>query len=382
MKLVVSRAVLAPALTFCAGIVAGKIQIPIIGNVALSAEGRRLSIRATDLSMEVSVSVPAEIEIPGETTIPAKLFRSIVSGLPEGDISLEAGAEKTGRTAVTIKAGRSKAALPSLPITDFPVFAALAERGEIVRWRMPGSVFAEALATVGYAGSVNNAHFYLQGVFLHVVAGRLIAVATNGHQLARWSTAAPAGTAGIEDAKGIIIPNEATAELIRLASDAEGDIEIATDHARLRVSTQDAAIVTKLIDATYPDYARVIPRDQPIRFDVDRGDLAAAVGRIKTLADPKKRGVRLTLTGGELQLAYFAPETADAEEAVSASPDAPDADGLVGLSVDYLVAALAAMPSETVGFAMDNPSAPVVLTPVALPEAAPDRLVVIVPLKI
>ena len=117
MKVTIERANLLKALNHVHRVVERRNTIPILANVLLRAEGAELSLKATDLDMEIVDRVPAAVEQPGAATVPAHMLYDIVRKLPDGaEIALDTS---TGTT-MALKAGRARFALQMLPEADFP----------------------------------------------------------------------------------------------------------------------------------------------------------------------------------------------------------------------------------------------------------------------
>src|SRR6201989_695265 len=122
MKVTVERAQLLKSLGHVHRVVERRNTIPILGNVLIRAESSRLSLKATDLDLEVTETLAAETATGGSTTVPAHMFYDIVRKLPDGSqIVLEADGD---RAVLAIRAGRSRFTLQTLPENDFPDLAA------------------------------------------------------------------------------------------------------------------------------------------------------------------------------------------------------------------------------------------------------------------
>ena len=122
MKVTVERAELLKSLGHVHRVVERRNTIPILANVLIRAEKSALSLKATDLDLEVIESISAEVAPAGSTTVPAHMFYDIVRKLPEGSqVVLESSSD---RAVLAIRAGRSRFTLQTLPESDFPDLAA------------------------------------------------------------------------------------------------------------------------------------------------------------------------------------------------------------------------------------------------------------------
>src|SRR5215471_296460 len=208
MKVTVERAALLKSLGHVHRVVERRNTIPILANVLVKADRSKLAFKATDLDLEESETIPAEVGQGGATTVPAHMFYEIVRKLPEGaQIVLEASGD---RAVMSIRAGRSRFTLQTLPDADFPDLAA----GELShKFALGAADLKRLIEKTQFAISNEETRYYLNGIYLHAVdTGKglaLRAVATDGHRLAQFELGAPAGAAGMP---GVIVPRKTVGE--------------------------------------------------------------------------------------------------------------------------------------------------------------------------
>ena len=310
MKISIERGTLLKAVAQAQSVVERRNTIPILANVLIEAEGETVSFRATDLDIEVLDRAPAQVEQPGATTVSAVLLPAIVRKLPDGALVQLADDPRTGR--LTVAAGRSTFALATLPREDFPVMASTeyssnfsAKAGDLKR------LFEKSR----FAISTEETRYYLNGVYMHVADGEegrvLRCVATDGHRLARIDAALPEGAA---EMPGVIVPRKTVGELRKLLEDDDMDIAVSVSETKLRFATPDITLTSKVIDGTFPDYARVIPAGNTRRLEVDATEFARAVDRVATVSSERSRAVKLAIDEDRLTLSVNAPDAGNAEE--------------------------------------------------------------------
>src|SRR5690242_19046379 len=165
MKVTIERAELLKSLGHVHRVVERRNTIPILANVLLRADNSALSLKATDLDLEVIETIPAEIGPAGSTTVPAHMIYDIVRKLPEGSqIVLET---EHDRASLTIRAGRSRFSLQTLPESDFPDLAA----GEMThKFSVPAKDLKRLIDKTQFAISTEETRYYLNGIYLHVAA--------------------------------------------------------------------------------------------------------------------------------------------------------------------------------------------------------------------
>ena len=166
MKVTVERAQLLKSLGHVHRVVERRNTIPILGNVLVRAEDAKLSLKATDLDLEVTETLAAETATAGSTTVPAHMFYDIVRKLPDGSqIVLEADGD---RAVLAIRAGRSRFTLQTLPENDFPDLAA----GDMSHsFSLAAKDVKRLIDRTQFAISTEETRYYLNGIYLHA-AGR------------------------------------------------------------------------------------------------------------------------------------------------------------------------------------------------------------------
>ncbi|HEY9234851.1 MAG TPA: DNA polymerase III subunit beta [Phenylobacterium sp.] len=310
MKLTIERAALMKALGHVQSAVERRNTIPILSNVLLSAEGDRLTFSATDLDMEIIDEALAQVDQPGQITAPAHTLYEIVRKLPEGaDVSLSFTGEDPR---LTVAAGRSRFNLPVLPAGDFPV---MSSEGLSSRVGVDVTDLIRLIDKTRFAISTEETRYYLNGLYLHTVvengAQKLRAVATDGHRLALAEMAAPEGSAG---APGVIVPRKTIAEARRLLEDAGESVDLQVSPQKIRLDFNGAALTSKVIDGSFPDYSRVIPKGNDRVMLVDNKLFAQAVDRVATISAEKSRSVRVAIEPGRIILTVRNMEAGQAVE--------------------------------------------------------------------
>jgi DNA polymerase-3 subunit beta len=369
VNITIPRSDLLPALARVSRAVERRNTIPILANVLLTpAFAGRLTLTATDLDIEVSDSVPAGIEGKGETTVSAALLHDIIKKLPEG--SHVVMAQDDGAHTLTVRAGRSRFTLQTLPSTDFPAFAT----GDLTHhFSLSPADLRLLFDRASFAISSEETRYYLNGIYLHRSGEMLRAVATDGHRLARVDVSAPAGSDGMP---GVIVPRKMVAQVLRLIEGAKDDVAVSLSSAKIVVEAGGARIASKLIDGTFPDYARVIPADNQRLCIAPRLELAAAVGRIATISSEKGRAGKFSFAPDGLTASVTNPDAGSAEESIDVTYAAEPME--IGFNTNYFAEVLDQIPEDRVRLEMDGPGSPVIIRG----EGATAALYVLMPMRV
>jgi len=372
MKFQIPAKEFANAIAAAGKVIESRNNIPILSNIAIEARDDSIVLRSTDLDIEYSIAVAASVIEPGATTIPAKLSGDI-SKKVSGDVTF---ALSEGAQQATLSAGRSRFQLMTLPVSDYPTLTA----GEFPHsFTLTGDSLHSALSSVEFAISTEETRYYLNGVFMHFHAdgtpdGKMRFVATDGHRLARMEITAPSRSEGMS---GVIIPRKTVKEAVSIASAAKGgDVRIDVSDTKIRFTSGDTVLTSKIIDGTFPDYQRVIPTDGNIFARVDSKSLIAAADRVSTISTERGRAVKLGFTAGSLSLQASSPDAGSAEDVIDVDFDADDME--IGLNAKYAATALSTIGDGNIRMQLKDAGSPVLLRR----EDNDNLLIVIMPMRV
>ena len=364
MKVTVERAALLRALGHVHRVVERRNTIPILSNVLLKAADDGLGLKATDLEMEVTETVRADVAQAGATTVPAHVIYDIVRKLPDGaQVSLETTGE-SGQ--MQLRSGRSRFMLQALSEMDFPDLAA----GDLpFTFSLPAADLKRLIEKTQFAISTEETRYYLNGIYLHTIdvegETRLRAVATDGHRLARIEMPAPDGAAGMP---GLIVPRKAVAEIQKLVDDGAESVKVELSPAKIRFTfgapgeagrEGGVVLTSKLIDGTFPDYQRVIPTGNDKRLTVERDQFKRAVDLVSTISSERGRAVKLAIGDGRHTLSVNNPDSGNATEEIDVDYDAAPLD--VGFNARYLLDITNQLDGDTALFKLADPGSPTVI---------------------
>jgi DNA polymerase III subunit beta len=355
MKVTVERTALLKSLGRVHRVVERRNTIPILANVLIRADKSKLSLKATDLDLEVIDGVDAEVSPGGSTTVPAHMFYEIVRKLPEGSqIVLEASGD---RAMLAIRAGRSRFTLQTLPESDFPDLAA----GEMThKFTVPAADLKRLIDKTQFAISTEETRYYLNGIYLHTAGNgkstMLRAVATDGHRLAQVELPLPSGASGMP---GIIVPRKTVGEVQRLIDGADAEVAVELSQGKIRFSIGDVVLTSKLIDGTFPDYARVIPVGNDKELIVDKKDFEASVDRVSTVSSERGRAVKLSISSGRLLLSVTNPDSGSATEELEIEYAADPID--IGFNSRYLLDIAAQIEGEVAVLKLADAGSPTLI---------------------
>ena len=372
MKLTIERADLLKALSHVQNIVERRNTIPILANVLLQAEDGALKLTATDLDIEAVDQADASVGEAGAITAPAQTLFDVVRKLPDGsDVSLSLD---PSNQRLSIEAGRSLFALPTLPASDFQT---MSNDEAATEFEIEPDDMRRLIDKTRFAISTEETRYYLNGVYLHAAEGDngpvLRTVATDGHRLALAEIDLPEGAAQLE---GVIVPRKAIAEMRRLIDTTKDPIGISVSDTKVVFRADRAVLTTKLIDGSFPDYARVIPKSNEKKLVINSKAFEAAVDRVATIATERSRAVKMSLDDGRLQLAAKHAETGQGNEEIEAEYGSEPME--IGFNARYLLDVAAQIEADDAEFLFHDPASPALVLD---PDDAAARYV-LMPLRV
>ena len=352
MKVHVEQKSLLKALSHVQSVVERRNTIPILSNVLLSALGDCLSLSTTDLDMEMREGLRAAVHVPGDVTVPAALLHDIVRKMPAGaELALTYSKDDPR---LLVSAGRSRFHLPVLPAGDYP---SMTTEGLTSRLELKSADLRGLIDKTRFAISTEETRYYLNGLYVHTVSEngetKLRAVATDGHRLALAEMPAPEGAEGMPS---VIVPRKTIGELRKLLDDADHMVTLALSASKIHADLGFATLTSKVIDGSFPDYSRVIPKDNSNILTVDVELLAGAVDRVATISQEKARSVKLGVKPGALTLAVKNMEAGQGLDELEVDYTGPEFD--IGFNARYVLDVCQQLKGESAELRMADSASP------------------------
>lgn len=295
MQFDVTKQVLLKAISNVNGAVEKKNTIPVLQNIKIEASDEKVTLSATDMDILVNSSFTAGMKNGGTTTVPAQMFFDIVRKIPDGTnivISQE------GANILHIQYGKSKFNLPCIDAGEFPSLSE-GELGEEIE--VEASKLSQMIDKTRFAISSDETRYYLNGLFLQAFDNNgkfeLRTVATDGHRMALSFLE----NVKINNAFGVILPKKSVAEIKRIIGDLQV-VKISVSRVKIKIATEHTTIISKLIDGEYPNYDKVLPKENNQVAVVNKREFLDAVDRVSTVATDKNRLLKMVVENGKLNL--------------------------------------------------------------------------------
>lgn len=366
MKLVCTQSNLSSHLSIVSRAVSSRPSHPILANVLVTADvsTQRVSLSAFDLSLGIQTSFGAQVAAGGTLTIPSKLLGDIVSRLPEGEIALDDGDEGggDGGILVTLKYASGKYQMRGLGAEEFPELPVI-EDGEAAQLSVESLI--EGLRSTLFSSSGDETKQVLTGVHLSTQDGGLEFAATDGHRLAVVETTAQAEDESSELPKiAVTVPAKALQEVIKMLDRAStAAVSVKFDPGQIVFEWADQRLTSRLLEAQYPNYRQLIPRQFMHQVTIDRRGLLSALERISVIADQRNNIVKMGIDAESqaVKLSVDAQDVGNGEETI---PAQITGEGLeVAFNVKYLVDGLKVMNTTEVQIQLNTATSPAIVSP-------------------
>lgn len=349
MEIEVSQAKLSKALNSVSRVAIGRVTLPVLNNVLIRVDNKKVSLVTTNLDMAVVDYLPVSDSKDGVVTVPAKLLAEFVSNLPRDEkIKITAVDAK-----VTITAGKYTSTINGSPADDFPELPEINEETAVV-FKIGADEFKNGITSVAIASSNDLTRPTLTGIYFNTYDNTLAIAATDGYRLAERKL-----VKNVQSEISVIVPTNSLQEVLRSISDETEEIEISFNEDLVRFRLGEVEIISKLIDGNYPDYRRLIPKDNNIKLEVNRDELV----RVTKLAALFARSVSGAIICEAKKPNIFSVKSTASELGENDSFIEVDVaeEGKIMLNSRFLTDALNVLDDKNIVFEFSSASTPAIL---------------------
>ncbi len=353
LEFIIDKSQFLKALGHVQSVVERRNAIAILSNVKIEAFAGEISLTATDMDIAVTEKIDSEIAQEGALTVSAHTLYEIIRKLPDGSqVSIKGDASNTGH--LEIKSGSCNFSLSCLPVADFPVMGS----GDMpFEFSLTGAELVALIEKPRFAVSTEETRYYLNGIYIHATENNMLcAVATDGHRLAKVEIEAPEGASKIP---GVIIPRKTVDALKKMADEAQDNIKISLSDTKICVTSNKTVLLSKLIDGTFPDYTRVIPKNNDKSLIVDSAIFTKAVDRVSTISSDKTKAVKAIVSQGKITLTATNDDNGTACEEIEANYNSDTVE--IGFNSRYILDMMNAIEGDEAEFVFADGSAPVLV---------------------
>ena len=335
MKVIVSQNVLLESLKVVSRAVSGQNALPVLGNVLIRAEGRKLYFAATNLEISISTSAEAEVKNEGSITVPAKILTSYTSLLDKNeDIELQVSDGST----LELKSTSSKTKIKGISADEFPQISRVEGGAGLL---ISGDDFRSAVGQVAFAAQENASRPILSGVYFSVKKSELRIAATDSYRLSE--KVLKLAKEQKEDVS-CVIPVRSIFEADRLVG-TDSEVKVTISENQVMFSIDGTELVSRLIEGQFPDYTQILPKQHSTVAEVSREDLALAVRRVSIFAKENNHHMKLEfLNDGTLTLSTDSTQIGEEKAVIPVKVEGST--NVIALNTEYVLDVLSALSGE------------------------------------
>jgi DNA polymerase III subunit beta len=354
MKLTASSTDLLKHLNVAAGAIGGAAVLPILEDFLFTIRKKVLTISASDLETSISTTMEVVADEDFQVAIPGKILLDTLKALPTQPITISVDADTNG---VDITSSYGKYRMAGEDAADYPSFPA--EEG-VASISVNSDVLASAIEKTAFAASTDELRPAMTGVYFQIEKSKLVCVATDAHKLVRFTSNQLTGDA----VASFIIPRK-TLNLLKNALPAGQSVQVAFNKGHAFFSWGTVHIVTRLIDAKFPDYNAIIPVNNADELIVQRKDLLSSLKRISIFSNKTTNQVFFAIADKEINLRTQDIDFQNEANETLASSYAGEQQFEIAFNAKFLIEILGVMDTDEIKLNMNGASRPVILTDTA-----------------
>jgi DNA polymerase III subunit beta len=371
MKFIVTKPIIYKTLSHLQSIVNKKNTLPILSNILIEAENNLLTLSSTDMDISITETINCNIVESGSTTLNAQIMFDIIKKLPDtSEVEFISNDSKI----LTIRSNVSKFSLSCLPKDEFPI---IETKSDGKKFTIKSQIIFNLIDKTKFAISNEETRYFLNGLYFNVspngTSSVLTFVGTDGHRLA---TNSYKYNQVISEVPGVIIPKKTINELSKLLSENSNDLEIEISSNKIIFYIENLILISKLIDGNFPDYSRVIPKNNNNKLIVNRLNLLSAVDRVSTIANEKSPSIKFKVFKNLINLSTINTENSTATEDIEAEYEGTEIE--IGFNARYIMDMLDNLQGEQIKLFFNDNSTPII----AQENTSSELIYVLMPMRV
>ena len=354
MELTIERDIFLKALGHAYGIIEKKTTLPILSNIMLEAKNSRIKITSTDLDIIYSEEIPSEtITKEGSTTTSASVLYDILRKLePNSKVELSL----QGANKLRLISGNSKFNLLCISSDNFPLSDETTEQNS---FEVSSQDLLKLLNKTKISISNDETRHYLNGIYLHKIneseTSFLLGVATDSHRLSSSKIKIDSTT----KFEPIILPKKTIFQLISLLEQKTKNIKISNNKSKIKFEIDNGLLISKVIDGRFPDYTKVVPKDNDKILKIKLNEFKNSIDRVTTVSTDRKEGVKMNISQDLLQLSVNSPSSGEGVENLKINFNSDNLS--ISFNGRYLIDIASQIEDESIIINLKDPGSPALI---------------------
>ena len=355
MEFSINRDTFLKSLGHAYGIIEKKTTLPILANILIEAKDSKIRLTATDLDIIYSEEIPIQnIKKEGTTTTSANVLYDILRKL---ETNTEVEFSLVNASKLKLVSGNSKFNLLCISADNFPLSDHDIKQKT---FEISAQKMLKLLNKTKISISNDETRHYLNGIYLHKTnidnKSFLSGTATDSHRLSFSSIEIKQDT----DFESIILPKKTIFQLISLVEQSASTIKISNNKSKIKFEIGNGILISKVIDGRFPDYSKVIPKENDKVLQVKLNDFKNSIERVTTVSSDRKEGLRMTVSKDSLQLSVNNPNSGEGIENIEAKFNSENIS--ISFNSKYLIDISSQIENDSIIINLKDAGSPVLVT--------------------
>ena len=354
MEIIINRDIFLKSLSHAYGVIEKKTTLPILSNILIEAKESKAKITATDLDLIYSEDMPLEeLKTEGSTTTSASILYDILRKLePNSKINLSL----QDANKLKLVSGKSKFNLLCISSDNFPISEDDLSQKD---FEVSSQQLLKLLNKAKISISNDETRHYLNGIYFHKTnlenKSFLTGVATDSHRLSSSSLEIDQNI----NFEPIILPKKTIFQLISLLEQTTTNIKISNNKSKVKFLMDKGVLISKVIDGRFPDYSKVVPKDNEKKLQLKLSDFKNSIERVSTVSLDRKEGLKMEIKKDNLRLSVNSPNSGEGVENIDANFNSEDMN--VSFNSRYLIDIASQIENETIIMNLKEAGSPVLI---------------------
>ncbi len=354
MEFTIDRNIFLKTLGHANGIIEKKTTLPILSNILIEAKDSKIKITATDLDIIYFEEViPQELKKEGSTTTSASILYDILRKL-QPNTKVELSLQNMNK--LKLVAGNSKFNLLCIPSDNFPLSD---EDINEEKFDVPSQKLLRLLNKTKISISNDETRHYLNGIYLHKTKleekSFLCGIATDSHRLSSSSIEIDPST----NIESIILPKKTIFQLISLLEQTNNSIKISSSKSKIKFEMDRGVLISKVIDGRFPDYNKVVPKNNDKILQIKLDEFKNAIERVTTVSIDRKEGLKMLISKDTVQLIVNSPKSGEGIENINAKFNSEDLN--ISFNSRYLIDVASQIEDESIVINLKDSGSPALI---------------------
>ncbi len=326
-----------------------KSTYPALECFLVEAESGGITLSAYDTELGITTVIPAFVEEPGRTALPARIFSDIVRRTPSDDITVTVDEKE----AATIESGHSRFSVIGVRAEDFPELPRVSEG---TSFSLPSNLLKSMLRQTLFAIGNENVKPIMQGSLFKLEEGLLNVVSIDGFRLAVRTE-----HVDFKESMEFVVPGKTLGEVLKLLGDTDDGVSINVGRKHILFTIGSYTVISSLLSGSFIDYESTIPGDHKTEANVKTREFIESVERVSLIiTDRVRTPVRCMFEENSIRLSSnTVMGRASDQVEIEMTGDPIE----IGFNNRYLLEALRNTECDEIHLELNTPISPLVITP-------------------